>query len=115
MEKHAKNEVKKISQKSIFYKKLFFQTLVEYFLEVLRACLRYLIGTPSIWLCSRKEIRGAKHVDKQYSRKNDLFPTKNALFGGPDIDIRGVPKKNGPTYKVVLPIVGYIFNVFLKM
>ena len=83
-----KNEVKK-SQKSQFKKKLFFQALVEFFLEVLRAYLRYLIGTPSIRLCSRKEIRGDKHVYKKIFTKNRFGPRKNALFRGPDTDIVG--------------------------
>ena len=94
MEKHSKNEVKKISKKSIFYKKLFFQTLVEFFLEVLRPCLRYLIGDPNIRLCSRKKIRGADHVYEKIFTKNWFGHKKTPLFF-PDSPI--VPKSHDVT------------------
>ena len=95
-----------------FLQKTFFQALVEFFLEVLRTCLRYLIGTPSIRLCSRKEIRGAKHVYKKIFTKNRFGPQKNALFWGPDTDIVG---KSHDVLQIFLVLFGGRFYASLGM
>ena len=68
-----------------FLQKTFFSNSCRIFSRGVTSMFEILnnLGTTGIRLWSRKEIRGAKHVHKKYSRKTDLVPKKKPFFGDP--------------------------------
>ena len=54
----------------IFWAETFFQCPLRIFLWILRACLRYLKGSPNIVLYVSKKIVTARHTNKKILTKN---------------------------------------------